>query len=185
MSYPKEKAIENLRNTTEYLQTILLGLCLASAEEAVPIDSVQKIHATLGSCIVDLTDFTKEFIKDRKNQRRLDSILVKLISSGVAMAFNVAEKYYKSKKEWSQKRWQAPYPYAAQIRHMFSHGFVWSFAPQWVENYKKEENQFPIVYKHLKVEESWNGRKARVSDLTPLGDFIVLIEEIIEDISKS
>jgi len=38
MDYPKDKAIENLRNTTEYMQHVLFGLCLAHNEEAVKIN---------------------------------------------------------------------------------------------------------------------------------------------------
>ncbi len=195
--YSKEKAIENLRNTTEYLQFVLFSLCLASSEESVPITSVEKIHLKLGSCIVDLSDFGREFIKDRKHQKRFDSTVIKLLSSGVSMAYNVAEKYYETldKKHWKKiKEWQTPYPYAYQIRNMFSHAFFWDFREGWKKEYKKSEEyknknnkngDFSISYGKLKIEEAWNGRKAIIEDVSPCGDLIQLVEDIITDISKS
>lgn len=188
MSYPKNKAIENLRNTTEFLQFTMLGLCLATSETAAPIHSVEQVRAHLGSCIVDLTEFTKEFIKDRTHQKRLDSTLVKLLSSGVSMAFNVAKKYYESKDkiQWNaEKRWASPYPYAAQIRNMFSHGMFWEFHSKWVRYYENNGGHFPITYLGLKIDKNWNGRKSLISDITPCGDLISLIEDIIKDISES
>jgi hypothetical protein len=176
MDYPKGKAIENLRNTTEYMQHVLFGLCLAHDVEAIKINSIEKIHLTLGSCIVDLTEFGREFIKDRTNQKRLDSTLLKLLVSGVSLACNIAQKYY--------ERWQPPYPFAYQIRNMYSHGLFWKFNPGWISEYKENEGEFPIIYKNLKIEESFNGRKARIGDVNPCGDLVQLVEDIIFEISN-
>lgn len=188
MIYPKEKAIENLRNTTEFLQFTLFGLCLATSDEAVPINSVEKVHLTLGSCIIDLTNFGQEFIKDRKHQGRIDSTLVKLLSSGVSMAYNVAEKYYKNidTEKWrKKKRWVAPYPYASQIRNMFSHGFFWKFHSNWIDDYENNVGSFPIAYRNLTIEKDWHERKSRIEDISPCGDLVQLVEDIIADISSS
>lgn len=187
MRYPKKKAIENLRNTTEYLQFSLLGLCLASSE-AVPLHGIEQVLACFGSRAVDLTDFKNEFAKDRGNQKRLNSTIIKLFSSGVSMAFNVAEEYYLCLDEeyWRKtKKWEAPYPYASQIRNLFSHGFFWHFHEKWIKDYEKKGLSFPIIYNTLQVEKSWHGRKAAFGDISSCDDLVQLVEDIISDISDS
>ncbi len=186
--YPKNKAIGNLENTAEFLQFSLLAIALISDENAVPIDSVQKITMWFGSDGIDLTAFAEEFIKDRKNQRRLISTQVKLIGCAVSMACNTAEKFYTHQNPpiWNTKKWQPPYPYAYQIRNMCSHGFFWVMRESWVKKYEENGGCFPIQYRGLRIEKPWNNqespRKATLGDISPVGDMFHLINDIIQDI---
>ena len=138
----------------------------------------------MDSCIIDLTEFGQAFIKDRTHKKRLDSTLLKLLVSGVSLACNIAQKYYESKNSWDLKSWQPPYPFAYQIRNMYSHGLFWKFNQGWISEYKKHMGEFPIIYQNLKIEESFNGRKARIGDVNPSGDLIQLVEDIISEISN-